>query len=367
MLQSHALISDGNGHIHLREIQVRKPLENEVLVEMKAAGICRTDLNKMSGLGEAFIPGHEGAGLVLETGSEVSKVKAGDKVLLNWAMPCNDCFQCNLGNQNLCEENSPIVSGTKYFDRSLDTAHLNGQSIPRLFNLGTFSRHTVVKESALTKISSDIPYPTAGMVSCSVLTGYGSVVHSAEVRAGSSVAVIGCGGIGMNVIQTAQLSQANMIIAIDPDPERLELSKKFGSTHQLMANPKEPKMASTIDRIKQLTGGRGADFGFECTGIPALSVAPLAMIRHGGTAVQISGVEQEMMVDMSLFEFDKKYINPLYGNCNPELDIPRILSHYQNREYELDRQFTAFPLEEFEMVFNKIQNKEIIKGVFTIN
>ncbi len=368
MIKSYAIISDGKGHSRLENIVVRPPDETEILVEVKAAGICRTDINKISRIGESFIPGHEGAGLVLETGNQVTKIKPGDRVLLNWAMPCNACYQCDLGNQNLCETNSPIVSGTKYFSKTLNTALFSGQPIPRLFNLGTFSKHTVVKESAVTKIDADIPYPLAGIVSCSVLTGFGSVVHTAKVSAGSSVAVIGCGGIGMNVIQSAKLSKAKTIIAIDTDTKRLNLSKTFGSTHQLLANPAEPDLQSTLAQIKALTDGRGTDFCFECTDIPALSVVPLAMIRHGGTAVQISGVEQELTVDMSLFEFDKKYINPLYGNCIPEKDIPRILSLYQSNEYKLEEQITqVYPLEDFELMFKKISNKEVLKGVFIIS
>ena len=367
MIKSFAIISDGAGHASIEDIEVSRPKQDEVLIQVKAAAICRTDVNKMEGLGERFIPGHEGAGIVLEVGPQVSKVKAGDRVVLNWAMPCENCYQCNLGSKNLCENNSPIVGETKYFDKTLKTARFNNQYIPRLFNLGTFSKHTLVKASAVTKISPETPYPEASIISCSVLTGYGSVVHTANVSPGSTVVVIGCGGIGMNVIQSCKIKQAKTIIAIDSNPDRLHSSKGFGSTHRLLANRAEPDLASAVHQVKELLGGRGADFCFEGTGIPSLSVVPLAMIRNGGTAVQISGVEQELLVDMNLFEFDKKYINPLYGGCTPEKDIPEILALYDKNEYQLTEQITStYPISEFKTALQKLSEGEVLKAVLLI-
>ncbi len=366
MLRSTAIISDGQGTTRLEEILIRDPRENEVLVEVKSAGICQTDTNKINGLRESFIPGHEGAGVVVGTGQKVQNLEVGDRVLLNWAMPCNDCFQCDRGNKNLCETNSPIVGGKKYFDSELDTASFNGKSIPRLFNLGTFSRHTLIPETAATKFDAKLSFSSAGIVSCSVLTGYGSVMHTAKVSKGSIVAVIGCGGVGLNVIQTARLCGAKTIIAIDRDNERLKTSQAYGSTNLIQVVSTD--LVPVIEQVLGLSNGRGVDYSFECTGIPQLAFAPLAMIRHGGTAVQISGVEQELSVDMNLFEFDKKYINPLYGNCDPERDIPEIVSLYTKEKFILDEQIThTFKLEDHAEVFKKFERKEIGKGVFITN
>lgn len=368
MLQSYAIVSDGKGDSQLKDIEVREPLDNEVLVEIKAAGICQTDLNKIKSLGETFIPGHEGAGLVQAIGSGVSKFKVGDRVALNWAQPCLNCYQCQLGNQNLCTENSPIVGKSKYFNKSLETSLFHGGNIPRLFNLGTFSKHTLVKESALTKIDNDISFQVAGILSCSVLTGYGSVVRAANVLEGSTVAIIGCGGIGINVIQSSVLRKAKKIIAIDNCEERLNLTENFGSTHQLLVAKDDLNLEKTISQVLGLTQERGADYCFECTGIPELAIIPLAMIRNGGTAIQISGVEESLVVDMNLFEFDKKYINPLYGSCIPENDIEILLSHYRKKEFKLEEQISnVSPIKDFQKLFKQIEKKEIVKGVLIMD
>src|SRR6476620_1940178 len=211
-----AAIANGKGSFVIDDINVYEPEGDEVLVAMKAAGICHTDWDAQS-WGKEIIMGHEGAGIVSLSGPLATKFKPGDKVILNWAIPCGYCFQCMEGNQNICENNSPVIAGNKGSGghAALERTKYKGNSIERSFSIGTISQYTVVREPALIHMGDNIPFPSAAIISCGVMTGYGSVVNVAKVKAGSSVVVIGVGGVGLNVIQGARISGASRIIAID--------------------------------------------------------------------------------------------------------------------------------------------------------
>jgi Zn-dependent alcohol dehydrogenase len=173
------------------------------------------------------------------------------------------------------------------------------------------------------------------------MTGYGSVVNVARVEPGSSVVVLGAGAVGICVIQAARIAGASAIVAVDVNPKKLEFAKTFGATHTLLAEQSDGELLAVADRVKQMFGGRGADYAFECTSLPRLAAAPLAMVRNGGTAVQVSGTEERVPVTMELFEWDKTYITPLYGRCVPERDFPKLLRHYERKELKLDEMVTG--------------------------
>ena len=330
---SKAAIADGKGSFIIDETSIEDPGADEVLIKMKAAGLCHTDYDSLN-WGKPLVMGHEGAGIVVKTGENVKTVVPGDSVVLNWATPCGHCFQCLEGNESICENNSPVVAGNNGYTSGhahLEGTQWNGKPIERSFNLGTLSEYVLVKSSAVVKNTSDkISFEAAAIISCGVMTGYGSVVNAAKVKAGSSVVVLGCGGVGLNVIQAAKISGASSIIAIDLHIQRLEIAKQFGATHIIKADKDDTGLLKSALEVKVLTNGRGADYAFECTAIPELGVAPLAMVRNAGMAVQVSGIEQEITIDMRLFEWDKTYINPLYGQCRPQIDFPEIISLYDD-------------------------------------
>jgi Zn-dependent alcohol dehydrogenase len=242
-----------------------------------------------------------------------------------------------------------------------------GRPIERSFNLGTLSEYTLVKASAVVKNPSPtLSFASASIISCGVMTGYGSVVNSAKVKAGSSVVVLGVGGVGLSVIQGARIARAGMIIAIDINEGRLAMSKDFGATHIIKARKDDNNLLDAAKRVKQLTQGRGADYAFECTAVPELGAAPLAMIRNAGTAIQVSGVEQEITVDMQLFEWDKVYLNPLYGGCNPGIDFPQIVRFYEAGEMKLDEMVTkTYALDQLQQAFDDMLSGKNAKGVIT--
>ena len=364
MIKSKAAIADGTGNFSIQQIQMDDPQGDEVLVQMKAAGICHTDWDSQS-WGKQLIMGHEGAGVVMKVGSDVSALKEGDSVILNWAIPCYQCFQCQEGNQHLCEVNSAVVAGNGVSGghARLDASTLNGVPIERSFSLGTMSEYALVRESACVKIVEDIPFPSAAIISCGVMTGYGSVVNVAKVKAGSSVVVLGTGGVGLNVIQGARIAGAARIIAIDINPTRLSMAMEYGATHTILASMDDEGLLDAAAKVKVLTE-RGADYAFECTARPSLGAAPLAMIRNAGMAVQVSGIEQEIKIDMRLFEWDKVYVNPLYGKTKPQIDFKILQELYANGQLLLDKMVTrTYQLDQLQKAFSDMHKGLNAKGV----
>lgn len=364
---SKCAIAKGDGTFHIDTVAIAPPKSDEVLVKIKAAGLCHTDHDSLS-WGKPIVMGHEGSGIVEAIGSKVKNVEVGDAVILNWATPCRSCFQCDLGNEHICENNSPVVAGSNGYTNGhahLEGTTYKGQPIERSFNIGTLSEYTLVKASAVVKNSaSEMSFAAASIISCGVMTGYGSVVNSARVEANSSVVVLGTGGVGLSVIQGAKLSKADKIIAIDINEGRLQMAKKFGATHVIHAAKNDTRLLEAAEHVKKLTDNRGADYAFECTAVPELGAAPLAMVRNAGTAVQVSGIEQEIIVDMNLFEWDKVYINPLYGGCNPERDFPKIIKHFESGELKLEEMISrTYALDQLEQAFEDLLSGKNAKGV----
>ena len=365
-----AAITLGNGTFSIEDVEVKDPLKDEVLVKIMAAGLCHTDHDSLH-WGRPVILGHEGAGIVVSVGADVNSVRPGDKVILNWAIPCGKCFQCQNQNQHICENNSPVVAGDALPDGQVSSGHarlestlFKGKGIERSFNIGTLSTHTIVKEPAVVKYETEIPFSAASIIGCGVMTGYGSAVNTAKVTPGATVAVIGTGGVGLNVIQGAKISGAAKIVAIDINPTRLEMAKKFGATHTVLAEKTDKGLKKATQLVKEMTSNGGADFAFECTAIPELGAAPLGMVRNAGTAVQVSGIEEEVTIDMQLFEWDKIYINPLYGKCRPQIDFPKILELYSKGDLLLDEMVSStYKFEALKDAFDDMLSGKNAKGV----
>jgi S-(hydroxymethyl)glutathione dehydrogenase/alcohol dehydrogenase len=333
-VETQAIVSDGAGGFADATLALADPGAGEVLVRIAASGVCHTDLDSLR-WGRPLILGHEGAGVVQAVGDGVSHVKPGDRVLLNWAIPCGACVQCRKGLESLCEA-KPRVPSERF--------GWSGGKVWPSFGLGTMAGHALVPWQAVVRIDVDIPFPSAAILGCGVMTGFGSVLNAAKVEPGASVVVLGCGGVGLSCVQGARHAKAGMIIAVDVNPDRLALATRFGATHTLAASREDEGLLAAAAAVKALIG-RGADYAFECTAVPKLAAAPLAMVANGGMAVAVSGVEQVVPIDMRLFEFDRTYVNPLYGQCRPFEDFPKLLGLYAERVLKLDEMVTAiFPL-----------------------
>ena len=363
-MQAQAAIADGKGQFTLERIEVAEPIRDEVLVTMKAAGICHTDHASLSWK-RPLVMGHEGAGIVRSVGPEVRHVQPGDPVVLNWAIPCGSCFQCQRGNEVLCEESKPAY----VMERSKGHAHpegttLKGRPVDRSFNLGTLSSLALVRAAAATPLPKEVPFTSACIVGCGVMTGFGSAVNVAKVARHSSVAVLGCGGVGFNVIQGARLNGASKIIAIDLRESSVEQARRFGATHTLIAPPNDPDFEQLAQAVKKLTDGRGVDYAFEATAVPALAFAPLRLVRNGGMALQVSGINDPVSVPMPWFMWNKTYVTPLYGDCSPARDFPRIFQHYRKGQLKLDELVTrTYALGELEKALDDMLAGRNAKGV----
>ena len=363
-MQAQAAIADGNGQFALEGIEVSEPIGDEVLVEIKAAGICHTDHASLNWK-RPLVMGHEGAGIVRSVGALVRHVRPGDPVILNWAIPCGTCFQCRRGETVLCEDSKPAY----VMERSNGHAHpegttLRGQPVDRSFNLGTLSSLALVRAAAVTPLPERVPFTSACIVGCGVMTGFGSAVNIAKVMAGGSVAIIGCGGVGLNIIQGARLNGAGRIIAIDRRESSLAQAAEFGATHTLVADASDKEFDRLAEAVRGLTDGRGADYAFEATAVPALAFAPLRLVRNGGMALQVSGINDPVIVPMPWFMWNKTYLTPLYGGCLPARDFPRIFQHYQRGELKLDELVTrTYRLEQLGTALDDMLSGRNAKGV----
>jgi S-(hydroxymethyl)glutathione dehydrogenase / alcohol dehydrogenase len=353
-MDARAVITDGKGNFTIESIQVGDPQAGEVMVDIKASGVCHTD-HKFMLRDIVQILGHEGAGVVRKAGPGVTGLAPGDRVLLNWAIPCRDCFQCRRGAENICE-NRPKVP--------IERFQWKGRGVDVAFTLGTMSTVTVVPRAAVVKMDVEIPFASACILGCGVQTGVGSVLNVAKIQGGESVAVIGTGGVGLSVIQGARISRAGMIVGVDVNPARLEMAKKFGATHTVLAERNDEGLLRAAEKVRGMSDGRGVDAAFECTSVPALCAAPLSFVRNGGRAIQLSGTEQPVTVNMELFEWDKIYLNPLYGQCRPEVDLPRLFRFYKDGSLKLDEMITrTYPIDQAHQAFDDMLAGRNAKGV----
>lgn len=387
-MQIRASVAPGDGSFAVEIIDVAAPASGEVLVEIKASGVCHTDWDSLR-WGRPLILGHEGAGVVTAVGEGVTTVRPGDRVMLNWAIPCGGCFQCQRRKENICENRGTVpdarfsrsgekeLGGTGTADD--DSAKSNGTSArstgsagPGRFNasfsLGTMATHALVPQAAVLPLLDEVPYEIGAILGCAVMTGFGSAVNAAKIEAGATAVVLGCGAVGLSVILGAQYCKADRIIAIDVNPASLERAKQFGATEVLLADRIDKDLFAAAAEVKRRTGGRGADYAFECTAVPELGPAPLAMVRNAGTAVGVSGIEQVVPIDMELFEWDKLYLNPLYGGCRPQRDFPLLMDLYRDGALPLDLLVTSrYPLDELGKAFDDMHAGVNAKGVLVFD
>ncbi len=378
MIETHAAVGDGRGSFSVQRITLDEPQHGEVLIAVRASGVCHTDWDSLH-WGRRLILGHEGAGEVLRVGPGVRSCKPDDRVLLNWAIPCGSCFQCQRGKENICEDRGRVpdlrfhetAAGSPAADDP-GSARNTGAAGPGRFNasfsLGTMASHALVPEAAVLPLPADVPFEVGAILGCAVMTGFGSAVNAAKVTAGSSVVVLGCGGVGLSTILGALHQGATRLIAIDVNPQRLAMAEQFGATEILLADRSDTGLQLAAAEIRRRTGGRGADYAFECTAVPELGPAPLAMVRSGGTAVGVSGNEKVVPVDMELFEWDKVYLNPLYGGCRPHRDFPLLLELYRAGKLPLDSLITRrYPLHDLDQAFADMRAGKNAKGVLILD
>jgi len=303
----------------LEELPVPDIGPRDVLVRVTASGICHTDLNVINGLSALplpIVPGHEGCGVVEEVGSEVRRVRVGDRVLASVTPACGNCWWCLNGMSNHCELN-PMVKAALRFELK------TGQRAGAVCGCGTFAEAMVVHEASVVPVQTDLADEQLALLGCGVTTGLGAALNTAAVIPGSSVAVIGCGGVGQSVIQGARIAGASVIIAIDPAPGRREASVRVGATHTV-----DPAAGNPVEQVRALTEGRGADYSFEVVGRPELMVQAFDMARAEGTVTLVGmpavGDTLTLSAIQAVFS-GKRLAGSVVGGSQILRDFPRFI------------------------------------------
>jgi S-(hydroxymethyl)glutathione dehydrogenase / alcohol dehydrogenase len=350
----------------IETVQLEGPKAGEVLVEIKATGICHTDKYTLSGAdAEGLFPcilGHEGAGVVVDVGAGVTTLKKGDHVIPLYTPECRQCKSCLSRKTNLCtairatQGKGVMPDGTTRFS-------FQGKPLYHYMGCSTFANYTVLPEIALAKVREDAPFEKICYIGCGVTTGVGAVIYTAKVVPGDNVVVFGLGGIGLNVIQGARIAGADMIIGVDINPGRKELAEKFGMTH--FVNPKEIS-GDVVAHLVELTKG-GADHSFECVGNTTLMRQALECAHRGwgkSTIIGVAASGQEISTRPFQLVTGRVWQGSAFGGARGRTDVPRIVDWYMNGKINIDDLIThVLPLEKINDAFGLMERGESIRSV----
>ncbi|MGA1372607.1 MAG: Zn-dependent alcohol dehydrogenase [Pseudomonadales bacterium] len=325
-----AVFREINQPMTIEEVQISKPGPREVLIRTAAAGVCHSDLHFFNGTYPGVRPmvlGHESAGIVEQVGRDVHYVKPGDHVITCLSVFCGHCEHCLTGHMSLCVE----PETKRAADEAPRLSH-GGNPVGQFANLGSFAEHMLVHEHALVKIRPDMPLDRAALIGCGVMTGVGAVIHTAKVEPGSTVAVIGCGGVGLSCINGAAIAGASRVIAGDMVASKLDLARKFGATD--VVNARE---VNAIEAVKEITGG-GVHYAFEAIGLKATAEQAFGMLRNGGVATVIGMIPPGQMVSLhgADFLFEKRIQGSFMGSNRFRVDMPRFVELYLQGRLHLD-------------------------------
>ncbi|MBI3832251.1 MAG: Zn-dependent alcohol dehydrogenase [Planctomycetes bacterium] len=361
-----AVLSEPNTPFRIEELDLEAPRAGEALVKVAACGVCHSDWHLVTGATKHPLPlvaGHEGAGVVEAVGPGVTRVKPGDHVALNWAPNCGTCFYCTHGRPSLCEAyTAPTWAGTMM--DGTPRLSRNGKPVYHYCALASFSERAVVPQECCVPLDRRVPFPVAALIGCAVTTGVGGVLNTAQVAAGSSVAVFGAGGVGLSIVMGARLAGAARIVAIDRADAKRTIAKQFGATDALLAGP------DVVAQIRALTGGRGADYVFEAIGIPALQEQCVEAARPGGTIV-FSGIapmgSATNIPGAILTRQEKTVMGSYYGTADTARDFPRFAELFLQGKLPLDRLVSrTFKLEEINEAFAEMLKGETARGVIVL-
>ena len=359
-----AVLYEANTPLVIEEVDLDPPKAGEVKIKVGAAGVCRSDLHFMHGDAKCPLPvvlGHEAAGTVEEVGEGVTSVAPGDRVVIAFVSTCGRCENCVIGRPNLCLTRGKFVMSQ--FDGT-SRLHKDDMKIAQFDQMSCFASHTVVPESACIPAPDSLPMEIAAFIGCCTTTGVGAVLYNAKVEANSTVAVVGCGGVGLNVIMGSGLANARQIIAVDINEGKLEFAMKFGATHSV-----NPSQQDAVARVKELTGGQGVDYAFEVFGSPDTVEMTYEMTKKGGTAVVvgISPWGSKAPIDPVALVRDEKVLKGCYyGSARMSTDMPKLIDMYQAGKLPLDELVTRrYSLDQINEAYDDLDRGEIGRGVIT--
>ena len=361
-----AILFEVGQKLEIREVEVEAPKYGEVLIKMAVGGVCHSDLHVMTGHLTAPVPailGHEGSGVVAEVGAGVTSLKPGDHVIPMWRLSCGVCEYCSGSRPALCASGTQIRMTGRLLDGTT-RFKFEGREIKHFAGVSSFSEYSVIPERAVLKIPNDFPLDKAALLGCGVITGVGAVFNAARVKPGSSVAVFGTGGVGVNVIQGAAIAGAEIIIAVDILPSKLEFAKRFGATHTINAKETKP-----VEAVRALTGGRGVDYSFEVIGLPeTIRQAYDSLSKRGmAVAVGVAPMTTEVSVPiMSLVYEERILTGSVYGSSRPWIDIPMLINLYRAGKLKLDELLTRqYPFAQINEAYAALERGEVLRSVVT--
>jgi S-(hydroxymethyl)glutathione dehydrogenase / alcohol dehydrogenase len=354
--------------LSIETVQLAGPQAGEVLVEIKATGVCHTDAYTLSGDDpEGLFPailGHEGAGVVVEVGAGVTSLQPGDHVIPLYVPECRNCDYCLSLKTNLCQA-IRITQGRGQMPDGTRRFSMHGQLLHHYMGTSTFANYTVVPEIALAKIRPDAPFDKVCYIGCGVTTGIGAVINTAKVEPGANVVVFGLGGIGLNVLQGCRLAGANKIIGVDINPSRQSLAEKFGMTH--FVNPKEVE-GDLVPYLVALTGG-GADYSFECIGNVEIMRQALECCHKGwgvSVIIGVAGAGQEIRTRPFQLVTGRVWKGSAFGGARGRTDVPKIVDWYMEGKINIDDLIThRLPLAQINEAFDLMHRGESIRTVVT--
>jgi S-(hydroxymethyl)glutathione dehydrogenase/alcohol dehydrogenase len=358
-----AVLTEINAPLEIIDLEQAPPKAGEARVKVKATGVCMSDWHIMNGDWPSrlpIVPGHEAAGIVEETGPGVTGVKAGDHVIFSFTSHCGRCRYCAAGRSVLCigHADTPgivLYDGTTRISRK-------GEPVNVMARIGTFAESVVCSEENLVPVRRDMPWPQAALVGCSVATGIGAVIRHAKVPAGSSVLVIGCGGVGLNIVQGARLAGARQIIAADLLDNKLGYAKSFGATEAINA-----KAEDVVKRVRALTGGLGVDYAFDAIGSEITATQIVDAVAPGGSAVMVGIPSAQTRAPIRPFQMvfqEKSLTGSFYGSVRPNLDFPLLCDLYMDKRINLDDLISrTYRLEEINQGFEALRAGSHARGV----
>ncbi|EYT59018.1 MULTISPECIES: alcohol dehydrogenase catalytic domain-containing protein [Microbacterium] len=327
---------DPQSPIEFVDVDLAPPRAGEVRVRIAAAGVCHSDLHVKRGEWDAAAPlvmGHEGSGVVTELGEGVTTLAVGDHVVLSWVPPCGECRYCRAGHEARCQKVATVVAPLGVLFDGTSRLSRDGEPLHHYLGVSSFAEEVVVPASGAVKVRDDAPLDVVAVVGCAVATGVGAVLNTAAVEPGSTVAVIGCGGVGLNVVQGARLAGAERIVAIDVRPEKTQMALQFGATDRIDAS-----QGDAVAQLRELIPD-GVDYAFDAIGRTSTTEQSIQMLGLGGAAV-IVGLPptgaRASFEPLVLAEADQRILGSNYGSVRPSIDVPALVDRYMDGQLKID-------------------------------
>ena len=357
-----AVLYETNAPLKVEKVTLDEPQANEVLVKIVATGVCHSDLHFLKGempVPVPVVPGHEGAGIIEKVGPGVTTLQPGDHVVMMVAFSCGKCRYCIEGKPTMCLENLPIQSMATLPGGGI-RLHKGQQALNHMFGLACYAEYAVVHERSCVKVRDDAPLDVLCLLGCGTSTGIGAAINSTGIKPGESIAIFGCGGVGLSAVMGAKLAGAGKIIAVDTLDRKLKMAQKLGADYLVDASVDDP-----MTKVMEVTGG-GADYALECIGNVNVMTQAFASIRFGGKFIVVGMAPLGSVLSIATYEFllGKTITGTVQGDINAQIDIPRYIDLFMDGKLPIDKLITkSYTIDEINDAFEDLEKGKVIRSV----